>query len=91
MYPDGEKVAYRKTEMCIAQNPKFVISMGKALSGPASQEGVEGTEISSAGMAEDVDRDTAKEMASWEPSEKVVDEVDDELTVQPMDAHFESG
>ena len=91
VYPDGEQVTYHKTEMRIAQNPKFVCSMGKALSGPASQEGVEGAEISADGMAEDVDRDTAKEMANWEPSEKVVDEVDNELTVQPVDAHFRSG
>lgn len=91
VYPDGEQVTYHKTEMRIAQSLKFVSSMGKALSGPASQDGVEGAEISAAGVVEDVDRDTAKEMANWEPSEKVVDEVDNELTVQPLDAHFRSG
>lgn len=91
VYSDGEQVTYHKSEMRIAQSPKFVSSMGKALSGPASQEGVDGAEISADGKAEDVDRDTAKEMANWEPSEKVVDEVDNELTVQPLDAHFRSG
>lgn len=90
-YPDGTQVTYNRTEMRIAQNKKFVNSMGSALSGPASEPGVDGAEISSTGLSEDVDRETAKEMAAWEPSEMVVDEVDNKLTVQPVDAHFRSG
>ena len=88
---DADDGTYNRTEMRIAQNKKFVNSMGSALSGPASEPGVDGAEISSTGLSEDVDRETAKEMAAWEPSEMVVDEVDNKLTVQPVDAHFRSG
>lgn len=90
-YPDGEQVTFHKTSMHIAQNTKFVNSMGRALVGPASQQGVDGAEISSNGISENIDCDTAKIMAEWEPSEKVVDESDNQMTVQPVDAHFRTG
>ncbi|WP_340449109.1 hypothetical protein [Bifidobacterium mongoliense] len=90
-YPDGERVIFHKTAMHIAQNAKFVNSMGKALAGPASQQGVDGAEISSTDIRQNVDSGTARTMAEWEPSEKIVDEFDNRMTVQPVDAHFRTG
>lgn len=48
-------------------------------------------ELSGGGDSVDVDKETARSMAEWTPSEDVVSETDATLTVQLLDAHFEPG
>lgn len=88
---DGTRIQSYESCLRIAGNRKFVNSMGKALSGPASQEGIDGAEISSGGESADVDKETARSMSEWVPAEEIIDETDSQMTVQPLDAHFEPG
>lgn len=90
-YPDGTEVEYLETSMRIAQNRKFVNSAGKALAGPTNQDGVDGAELLSSGERVTVDKHVARNMAEWTPQEDIVSETDTDLTVQPLDAHFEPG
>lgn len=90
-YSDGTEVEYLSTSMRIAQNRKFVNSAGKALAGPTNQDGVDGAELLGSGDGVKVDKLIARNMAEWTPREDIVSETDTDLTVQPLDAHFEPG
>lgn len=90
-YPDGQTVTYFRTSIRIANNRRFVNSTGKALAGPSDQDGVDGAELAGAGELINVDQRTARTMADWTPEENIVRQTDTELTVQPLDAHFEPG
>lgn len=88
---DGERIETYKSSLRIADNSKFVNNAGKALSGPSSQKGVDGAEVSSGKDSVDIDKKTAQSMAEWVPAEDVINESDVKLVVQPLDAHFEPG
>ena len=88
---DGERIETYKSSLRIADNSKFVNNAGKALSGPSSQKGVDGAEVSSGKESVDIDKKTAQSMAEWVPAEDVINESDVKLVVQPLDAHFEPG
>ncbi|BAQ30467.1 hypothetical protein [Bifidobacterium scardovii] len=89
--PDGTFYETYRSSMRIAANRTFVNSAGKALSGPAAADGVDGAELSSRTESVNVDKQTARSMADWTPDEDVINETDSTLTVQPLDAHFEPG
>ncbi|RSX57245.1 hypothetical protein [Bifidobacterium samirii] len=90
-FSDGTVCETYRSSMRIAGSRKFVNAAGKALAGPAAEEGVDGAELSSRTESVDVDKRTARGMADWTPNEEVISETDATLTVQPLDAHFEPG
>lgn len=93
--PDGSHETYHEKSIEIAGDQKFVENIGQALHGPAQNNaGVQGAVLSSKGKKQqqvDVPVADSARLASWASPDKVLQEGDNTLTVQPLDAHFEEG
>ena len=88
---DGTTTRTYESCLRIAGDRKFVNDAGKAFSGPTSEDGIDGAELSDPDAEVHVDKETAAKMAEWVPKEDIIAENDVRLPVQPLDAHFEPG
>lgn len=94
-HEDGTVATYHRSTLKIAQNEKFVNSLGKALAGPANTDGIDGAEVSGNQEVIDIPKEQARELKEWtsepdEEEEKPI-ENDSRVLIQPLDLHLESG